>query len=42
MILYFSVRNKDKDFIFEKELTSYIENGILTDLIMTFAYDTVS
>eukprot|EP00026_Physarum_polycephalum_P000713 Phypoly_transcript_00714.p1 GENE.Phypoly_transcript_00714~~Phypoly_transcript_00714.p1 ORF type:complete len:1363 (-),score=185.53 Phypoly_transcript_00714:47-4135(-) len=39
MILYFSGRNKDRDFLFQRELETDLENGILTHLITTFAYD---
>jgi sulfite reductase alpha subunit-like flavoprotein len=41
MILYFSGRNKDRDFLFQRELETHLETGILTNLVTTFAYDTV-
>lgn len=41
MILYFSGRNKDRDFLFERELQAHLSSGVLTNLVTTFAYDYV-
>jgi sulfite reductase alpha subunit-like flavoprotein len=37
--LYFGCRNREKDFLYEKELSSLSESGILTKLYVSFSRD---
>lgn len=41
IVLFFGCRKKSEDYIYEDELTSYQDNGTLTDLHVAFSRDQV-
>nr|XP_039256966.1 methionine synthase reductase-like [Styela clava] len=38
--LFYGCRNKNQDFLFKNELESFVENGVLSHLVVSFSRDT--
>jgi sulfite reductase (NADPH) flavoprotein alpha-component len=41
LILFFGSKNRDCDFIYEEEILSWKENGLLSGLYLAFSRDSV-